>query len=178
MSSKIKHIQHELRVLQSSAIFNFEKPQSMGDVQFIAFCPIEPIGPLKNLIDILTIIDENSLGRGWPSEGDWRNKLPEWFTNSFTTPLTQDQAEQWLAQWSMLSPEEQQRAEIEKDWSLDNWLYWMEPENRQWFISDLKLLRDRSSILINASVECRPFPWGALRCLTKACGASRLETEE
>lgn len=92
--------------------------------------------------------------------------------------MSPEQAKQWLAWWKGLPPTEQTRAEIEKDWSLDNWLYWMEPGNRQWFWWDAKMLEDYDHIALAIEVEAWPFPWGALRWLFRAAGASAVEAEE
>jgi len=92
--------------------------------------------------------------------------------------MSPEQANKWLSWWRSLPPEEQRKAEIEKDWSLENWLYWMQPSNRQWFWWDAKVLEDYDHIALAIEVEAWPFPWGALRWLFRAAGASAVEAEE
>jgi hypothetical protein len=92
--------------------------------------------------------------------------------------MSPEKAKQWLTWWRSLPPAEQAKAEIEKDWSLENWLYWMEPSNRQWFWWDAKVLQEHDHIALAIQVEAWPFPWGALRWLFRAAGASAVEAEE
>ena len=92
--------------------------------------------------------------------------------------MSSEQAKLWLVWWKSLPLEEQIRVEIEKDWSLDNWLYWMEPNKRQWFWWDAKVLEEYDHIALAVEVRDWPFPWGALRWLFRAAGASAVEAEE
>ena len=101
-----------------------------------------------------------------------------WSTSACTSPMTPEQAERWRAWWKELSPDDQTRADIEKNWSLDSWLYWMETNNRQWIWWDAKALDDCAHFLVAVEVDAWPFPWGSLRWLFKAAGASGLEPEQ
>lgn len=154
-----------------------EKPSGGGTVRFVARCPLGASDVLAKASSVLKTVDEIAL-TGWLGNEEWSRKLPEWFTSACAPPMSQEQAERWLAWWKALPPEEQSRAENEKDWSLDNWLYWMQPENRQWFWWDGKTLDDCDHILVAVVVEAWPFPWGSLRWLFKAAGASAFEPEE
>ena len=53
----------------------------------------------------------------------------------------------------------------------------MKPENRQWFWWDAKVLEQYDHIALAIEVEAWPFPWGALRWLFRAAGASAVEAE-
>jgi len=125
----------------------------------------------------MVVIDKSSLS-SWPTESEWRQLLPIWFTESCQPSQTQAEAERWLKWWQRLSPQEQAEAELNKDWSLDSWLYWMEPENRQWTWWDAKAVNDCDHLLVAVEVDCWPFPWGALRWLFRAAGASAVEAEK
>lgn len=154
-----------------------EKPSGVGLVRFVARCPFGARDVLAKATSVLKAVDEIAL-TGWPSDKEWPAKLPEWFTSACAPPMTQEEADRWLRWWKALPQSEQTRAEIEKDWSLDNWLYWMQPDNRQWFWWDAKALDDCDHILVAVTVEAWPFPWGSLRWLFKAAGASALDPEE
>ena len=54
----------------------------------------------------------------------------------------------------------------------------MKRENRQWYWWDAKLANDGAHIFLAVQVECWPFPWGSLRWLFKAAGASNVIAEE
>jgi hypothetical protein len=154
-----------------------EKPEGVGTVRFLLRCPLGTSDVLAKAKEILKIVDEATLA-GWPAKGNLGPRLPEWFTSACVKEMSPDQAKRWLAWWKSLPPEEQSKTEIEKDWSLDNWLYWMEPSNRQWFWWDAKVLEDYDHIALAIEVEAWPFPWGALRWLFRAAGASAVEAEE
>lgn len=153
-----------------------EKSGGMGVVRFLVRCPLEANDVLAKAKDVLRAVDEAIL-KGWPVNGKSKPHLPEWFTSACIAEMSPDQAKQWLVWWKSLSPEDQTKAETEKDWSLENWLYWMEPNNRQWFWWDAKVLEKYDHIALAIEVEAWPFPWGALRWLFRAAGASAVEAE-
>ena len=55
--------------------------------------------------------------------------------------------------------------------------FMMEPSDRQWYWWDAQVLNDGGQILVAVVVEGWPFPWGSLRWLFQAAGASMLEPE-
>jgi hypothetical protein len=114
-----------------------ENPGGVGTVRFLVRCPLGTNDVLAKAKEVLRIVDEATLA-GWPVKGDLTPSLPEWFASACVAEMSSDQAKRWLAWWKSLPPEEQTKAEIEKDCSLNNWLYWMEPNNRQWFWWDAK----------------------------------------
>jgi hypothetical protein len=153
-----------------------DQPGGVGIVRFVARCPVGANDVLLRATSVLRTINEASL-TGWLTDEQWEEKLPEWFTAACAPPMTQEQAEAWLSRWKKLPPDKQARAEIEKDWSLENWLFWMEPDNRQWFWWDAKVLDDSDHIIVAVEAAVWPFPWGSLRWLFTAAGASALEPE-
>lgn len=176
MAEDLSRLEAELRRLENAPRPD-EKPGGIGTVRFVARCPLGASDVLTKVTSVLKTIDEVAL-TGWPTDEQWAVKLPEWFTSACASPMPQEQAEHWLVWWKGLPPDEQARAELETDWSLDSWLYWMEPNHRQWFWWDARALDDGGHILVAVEVEGWPFPWGSLRWLFKAAGASALEPEE
>lgn len=176
MAGDVSRLEAELQRLQNGPRPG-EKPSGVGTVRFVARCPLGATDVLAKVKSVLKTIDEVAL-TGWLTEEQWPSNLPEWFTSACASPMSQEQAERWLAWWKALPSDEQARAEIEKDWSLDSWLYWMELSNRQWFWWDAKALDDCDHVLVAVEVDAWPFPWGSLRWLFKAAGASALEAEE
>ena len=169
-------IQSEIRRITKGPNLS-EKPSGAGIVRFVARCPMGSDNVLTNVVSVLMLVDELTLA-GCVDPQKLSKQLPDWFIEACAPAMTQEQAERWLKWWKKLSPEDQSKAEIEKDWSLDNWLYWMLPANRQWFWWDAKSLSDVDHIALAIEVQCWPFPWGSLRWLFKAAGASALEPEE
>lgn len=88
--------------------------------------------------------------------------------------MTPVEAANWLAWWRGLDPQGQARAEEEKGWTLPDWLYWMRPDERQWYWWDLSVKSDRSATLAVA-VPGWPAPLGALRWLLKVAGADSVD---
>jgi hypothetical protein len=154
-----------------------ERPSGIGTVRFLVRCPFGANDVLARVKNVLEIVDVATLA-GWPINEKSAPRLPEWFTSACAPEMSPEQAKQWLAWWKTLPPEDQVRTEIEKDWSLENWLYWMEPDNRQWFWWDAKVLENYDHIALAIEVKAWPFPWGELRWLFRAAGASAVEAEE
>jgi len=150
-----------------------EKPSGIG-VQFAISCPFGADEVLTKAKDILKIVGDAAIA-GWPFNKNIIVKLPDWFTAACSPEMSPEDAQRWLTWWRSLSPREQRKAELEKGWSLENWLYWMEPDNRQWFWWDAKIIDNDIALAIE--VEGWPFPWGSLRWLFLASGASAIETE-
>jgi hypothetical protein len=154
-----------------------ETPEGVGTVRFIIRCPLGADLVLENAKCVLELVASNSFG-SWPDEAEWRQILPDWFVAACAPSPSQEESDRWLKWWQGLSPQEQSEAEINKDWSLDSWLYWMEPENRQWTWWDGQVVPGCDHVLVAVEVDSWPFPWGALRWLFKASGASAVESEE
>lgn len=142
-----------------------------------AFCPNPASAVIEKVKSVLNIVDRESL-LGWPTDEQWVAILPEWFQSKCAPPMTQEQSEKWLSWWRKLSHEDKIKAENEKKWSLENWLYWMEPDNRNWFWWDANILDGGNRIILEVAVDGWPFPWGDLRWLFIAAGAYDLESEE
>jgi hypothetical protein len=176
MKSVLPRLENELRRLGNGP-FPKERSGGLGTVSFSVRCPIGPADVLARAKDVLKIIDEATF-KGWPGGNASSPNLPKWFVLACVEEMTTEQAKQWLDWWRSLPAKDQAKVELEKDWSLDNWLYWMEPSNRQWFWWDAKILEDSELIEVAIEVEAWPFPWGALRWLFRAAGAAAMEAEK
>ncbi len=75
-----------------------------------------------------------------------------------------------------MSFEEQDRLERDEPWSLEGWLYWMEPINRFWFWWEACATRDDHAVVAVEVTEW-PFPWKALSWLLRAAGATSVGAE-
>ncbi len=64
----------------------------------------------------------------------------------------------------------------EKEWSLEDWLYWMEPDNRTWTWWD-GCEKDSDRLAVALEVSEWPFPWGAFSWLLVATGAKTVDAE-
>jgi hypothetical protein len=112
-----------------------------------------------------------------PNEINSQLSLPDWFTSAFEPEKSIEEAEQWSKWWKSLSQKEQEIAFKEVKWSLENWLYWMQSDMRQWFWWDGVIINE-STIKVVVEVEDYPFAWGALEWLFKAVDATTVTEEE
>ncbi len=167
----IVQIESELRRLASGTALN-EAPSEIGLVRFIARCPFGVDEVLEKVKSVLKSVDASALIHDKNTAG-WI--LPGWFVAACTPQMNPDEASEWLDSWKKLSLDEQIIAEEEKGWSLEEWLYWMEPVNRQWFFWDAEVSGACDHIILAVQVDSWPFPWGSLKWLFKAAGASSLE---
>lgn len=100
----------------------------------------------------------------WPELDKWRNILPVWFIEQFSPEITKKEAEK------RIQIPLRQRMKTDDEWTLSGWLYWLQPENRQWYWWDAVIENDR---LIKVGVDALDWPLlsGSLKWLLKTAGA-------
>ena len=153
-----------------------EKPGALGTVRFIARCPgnaHEVLRKTKEVLEVVLAHDKDD----WPPDADWGTLLPEWFVSACAKEQSQEEAEASLKRWQSLPREEQGREEDERCWTVDGWMYWMHPDNRQWYWWDA-MVPDTDTVIIAVTVPSWPFPWKDLGWLFRAAGAISLQPEE
>lgn len=151
-----------------------EKPKGIGVVQFVASCPGNAEVVLHKCREVLEIV-LNQDPDNWPTDDNWYLLLPEWFVSA-SSKKTLEEEEQWLKWWQKLSWKEQVRASKEKQWSVDNWIYWFQPDERTWFWWDATI-ESPKKIKVKVEVKELPFASGSLNWLFRAAGATSLEEE-
>ena len=87
--------------------------------------------------------------------------------------MSHEEAERWVAWWRTLAPADKARAESEKRWTLEDWLYWLTPSQRQWFWWDAVTDGDHA-LRVTVEVADWPTALGALDWLLRAAGASEV----
>lgn len=107
---------------------------------------------LSDAKDVLRIINKNSFGN-WPSLEGWSALLP----NSFVATFTPDES-----------------GSGDDGWTLEDWIYWFEPNNRVWFWWDAPLL-GVDALTVSILVYEHPFAWESLEVLFKQLGAIEIE---
>lgn len=152
------------------------KPMGLGTVRFIGHTESSPQQVIARARAVMAVINENSFTE-WPDIGIWKRELPVWFVEQCAPEMTQDEAEAELARRMALNAAERAKVANEARWTLANWLYWLEPENRQWFWWDAAILAPNHFAVAVEVVEW-PFPSGALIWLFRVAGARELRPEE
>jgi hypothetical protein len=175
MTDKSSRLKDELRRLTTGPAAG-ERPAGVGIIRLRVSGPTHPAEILQRARQVVTVIDQASLD-GWPAAKELVPQLPDWFTAACSEPMSQEQAEEWLAWWKRLPAAKQAEAANAKGWSVDNWLYWMEPVNRQWFWWDAQLNAAGEAANVVLDVDDWPAPWGALKWLFRTAGASVVKAE-
>lgn len=170
-----KRIREELRRLEQG-VKPGERPGGLGTVRFVIVTRKQPDDVLRRAKEVLATVVRHSLD-AWPSKDEWRTLLPTWFLGACGPERTLQETELWLERWRKLPREKQRQAEAAMPWTLENWLHWFQPSNRDWYWWDA-LVDGHDRIQVAVEVDGWPFPWGALAWLFRASGAETIEPEE
>ncbi len=152
-----------------------EEPGGVGAITVLARGS-EARTVLDRCRSVLAVILDHS-GPEWPTVEEWRSLLPKWFVAASSPERSREDAERWLAWWRTLGPADQARAESEQRWTLADWLYWMEPFERQWFWWDAEIGTD-GTLRVTVEIPGWPAALGALDWLLRAAGAAEVVHDE
>jgi hypothetical protein len=141
-------------------------------VEFVIRCSGNAEDVIGRARSLLTTVVQASL-RNWPTSDQWREILPSWFIDSCATEPSIEEAQAQLDWWRSLSREEQISADREVRWTLNSWLYWLQPTNRHWYWWGDQVL-DEDSASVSVIVDGWPFPWGSLSWLLRGSGATEV----
>jgi hypothetical protein len=148
-----------------------ELPGSGGLIRYAAPAP-DPAGVIDRATEVLRVVLQQS-GQPWPSLEAWCHALPGWFVAGCTPEPTGSERDAWLARWRTLDATARARAEADRGWTLDEWLFWLEPDQRAWFWWGAERRADRVEVLVE--VDAWPYPDGALRWLLLVAGATGVD---
>lgn len=118
---------------------------------------------------LMTILDYPE--SAWPGSEEWARLLPAWFVAASSPQQTRAETEEWLARWRSLSPADKARAESEQPWTLDDWLFWMNPAERTWYWWDAAVQPD-GRLRVVVEIPGWPTSYGSLEWLIRAAGAT------
>ncbi len=165
---------HEAQHIQSGPDPG-EMPSGIGLVRFNVHCAGNASAVLDRMREVLGVVTAQS-GVGWPTLDEWRSRLPSWFVAMCAPEMSREEADAWLLRWQVLPPDERRQGEDDRAWSLADWLYWFEPPNRSWYWWDATVESDKLA-RVALSVSEWPFPWGSVKWLARASGATAIEPE-
>lgn len=138
---------------------------------FIVKCDGNSFKILSKCKEVLKIVLEHNENLQLPLD-EWRKLLPEWFIKKCSKELTKEEIDEYIK----LPIEERDKIAEGSGWCLSDWLYWFEPDQREWYWWSSKIV-DNTTIKLVVAVEGWPFPWGALEWLCIACGAIDIEEQ-
>jgi len=109
---------------------------------------------LTGVKEVMSIVNEISLGNTWPTVEEWRHILPQWFQDSCAGE------EELEEEGPTPSTFEERRAQFfSHKWKLSSWLSWMEPEDRRWLWLDAEI-RDADTLLVHIDQVSDPCDLG------------------
>ena len=113
MENISSRVRSELRRLANGPSVG-EIPGGIGNVRFVVRCLFKSNEVLSKAKAVLKAVDQATLGE-WPANGRPGPSLPEWCVSTCVEEMSLNQAQQWLAWWKGVSPEEQAKVERDKD---------------------------------------------------------------
>jgi hypothetical protein len=120
--------------------------------ELVVSCPGGAERVLAGAREVLKVV----LGRpaaSWPGVDEWKRLLPAWFVSACVD-------------------DREVRDCVLDRWSLRAWIYWFQPDQRQWRWWDARAEGDRLQIWL--LVRERPYLRGALGWLFQAAGAEEV----
>lgn len=119
--------------------------------------------------EVIGLLDASA--RTGPTVGEWGEVLPAWFVSACSAQMSQSEAVAWVQKWRGMSAEDQAAAELERRWSLADWLYWMGPAQATWKLADAVVVGPHL-LMVSLRVDEWPAPIGSFRWLARTAGAS------
>lgn len=149
-----------------------DPPIGVGVVRYQVICQGSAFVSLERVKEALSSVLR--LGSWEAIEGKDPNMvLPRWFVDMCGEELSSEERIAWLEKWRKLSDAERTLAEDQRRWSVNDWLYWFEDEQRAWFWRRAQVLNE-NEYTVDIEVIDWPFPSGALRWLLVASGAKHV----
>jgi hypothetical protein len=129
-----------------------ENPGGLGVFRFEVYCDRNAEQVLQRIKEVLQIVLSQNED-AWLDEQRIINQLPAWFIDQCA----------------------QEPVEVTSDekWSIADWLYWFEPDNRYWFWWDAEV-KNQDLIHVDIEVHEFPYPYEALLWLLRASGAKSI----
>jgi hypothetical protein len=127
---------------------------------------------LSRMRDVLDRIE--SAPSPWPEVAEWERTLPPWFVAACATPMSRAEEDAFLRRWREMSDAERARESEAQQWSLPDWLYWMEPEQSAWRWITSSLV-GAHELEVTLAIHDWPTPLGAFEWLAKTAGADHVE---
>lgn len=153
-----------------------ERGAEAGTVSCVARCRCDAGQVGERAREVLRVVLAQA-DQSWPALSEWRLLLPPWFVESSAGEQSLEEAGRWLSWWRSLPAEERASVARARAWTLSDWLYWLQPSERQWFWWDA-LVENTDTLRVVVEVSGWPAPLGALDWLLRAAGAVEVIFEE
>lgn len=150
-----------------------ERPGGAGLVSVAVFAPGRSAVVLARARRVLAAVVEVG-GDQRPDDPRWATLLPPGFVAEFAAQESEQERERWLSWWRGLGPTERAQASRDRRWTLPDWLFWLQPDERTWYWWDATAA-DEDRAEVRVEVSGWPAPLGALEWMLRAAGADRTE---
>lgn len=143
------------------------------EIRLVLSCPHGAVDCLTRIREVLDTVVTARTSGVWPSLGEWEKLLPSWFVLACASPMSTEEADASMKRWRAMPDAEQARFSEQEQWSLPNWLYWMEPRHAVW-----KWVRAMqcgpTQLEVTLAVDGLPVALGAFKWLARTAGADRI----
>lgn len=102
--------------------------------------------------------------------------LPQWFLDASGPERSPAEAREWLDELARMPEAERENAEAAERWSVSDFLYWFEPDQREWWWWGAEV-RDEDNVRICLVIREFSVPHEALDWLLRASGAQNVVDE-
>lgn len=131
---------------------------------------------IEKLKELLGVVD-NIECQSWDNLDELVILLPDWFLSACSRPFSNDEMVVWLDKWRGLSGDVQKLLEEERGWSAIDWLHWLHPRQRGWFVVSFKFRIGGFNQLTLATSEWL-IPLGSLTWALRCAGATRINIQD
>ena len=153
-----------------------EEPGGIGTITLVGLCKGDADEVAKRTCEVFRAVLVSG-STSWPTEAEWRDRLAGWFIDASAPEMTQEEAERWLERWRAMTAREKAAIEETKRWALADWLYWLQPSERQWEFWECRA-KGKDVVRLTIKIDGWPIAHGALNWLLRAAGADRVVIEE
>ena len=169
-------IEDELYRLKGEPKISLVLP-GLGSVRFDVFSNARAIEEVFIVArEVMTVVLRLS-ARDWEELDVIVAKLPMEFVQRFAPLSNSESDDKWLRLWRAANASEKKLMEDTRGWQIEEWLHWMKPDERAWFWWDAVVL-NQSRGKVAVAVQSWPFPWGSIKHLLLASGATIVEPEK
>lgn len=149
---------------------------------FLVFCDGDAPEVLERARQIKLICNEKGMEEEWPSDDLWPDFLPDWFVDACHPERTSEEYEQDRLAFRQMTREEEMEDARNEQWSLSEFVSWMDPEawleisSVNWIWWDA-VLKDENTIRIHIGEMGDPPPGAppGFSWLFRASGAKAID---
>lgn len=153
-----------------------EVPSPLGLSTLVATSNARSYEILARVQEVLNLVLDE-IANDWEDVDGWSARLPHWFVDACAPESSREEAEQYLAEWRLMTAEQKSELARTQRWSLGEWLAWMQPSERYWEYWNC-YVKDKNTFIMEVKPSDRPYPHGAVDWLLRAAGACRVDESD